>query len=294
MGHATAARSAAALVSTLVLSNAIPAPARAAEEDEAAKSRISGILQLDLSNAYYFRGILQERDGVVSQPWAELYLNLCQSETGPIRDLTVGAGVWNSLHDENTLAAQSPALVYETDWYPLVSVGLPWGLSLTTVYYFYTSPNGAFSTAQELNFKLAWDDSEALGRFALAPWVNFAIETHRTALGVRAGEGVQLGIAPTLYTLENEQLPIEISLPVELGLSIDDYYEKVDLSNNEGFGYFSWGLAARIPLGFLDASWGAWALGVTGKGYYFGDSLADVNQFDSLQSQGVGSLSLEF
>jgi hypothetical protein len=272
-----------------------PLGARAHDEAEGApESRISGILQLDLSNAYYFRGILQERDGVVAQPWAELYLSLFQSETGPIRDITVGAGVWASVHDENTLATHSPAPWYETDVYPLISLGLPGGISLTTIYYFYTSPNGAFSTEQELNFKLAWDDSETLGRFALAPWVNFAIETHRTALGDRAGEGVQLGISPTLFTLENDCFPLEVALPVELGLSIDDYYEKVDGSNNEGFGYLSWALAARLPLSFVPASYGSWAFTATGKGYYFGDSLADVNEFEHLQSQGIASLSLEF
>ena len=117
------------------------APARADDE-----SRLSGILQLDLTNAYFFRGILQERDGLIAQPWAELYVSLYSAEDGPIRDVTLGAGVWTSIHSEKTLAADSPESVYETDWYPLLSVGFAKGLNLTTTYYFYTSPNDAFNT----------------------------------------------------------------------------------------------------------------------------------------------------
>ena len=110
------------------------------------------------TNAYSPRHLT--RRGLIAQPWAELYVSLYSAEDGPIRDVTLGAGVWNSIHSEETLAADSPESVYETDWYPLLSVGFANGLTLTTTYYFYTSPNDAFDTIEELNFTLEWDDSE--------------------------------------------------------------------------------------------------------------------------------------
>ena len=61
------------------------------------------------------------------------------------------------------------------------------------------SPNAAFKNTQELNFKLAWDDSDTLGKWAVHPWINLAIETENTSFGPNSGEGVQLGklkIAP--------------------------------------------------------------------------------------------------
>jgi len=67
MRHATSLF--AVLLAALALSPV--APARADDE-----SRLSGILQLDLTNAYFFRGILNERDGLIAQPWAELYVSL--------------------------------------------------------------------------------------------------------------------------------------------------------------------------------------------------------------------------
>jgi hypothetical protein len=267
-------------------------PARA-EEDAGPFSRFSGSMGVDFTNAYIFRGILQEDDGFIAQPWAELDYNLYSSETGFLRDVTIGAGVWNSFHSEETLASSSPTWLYETDWYPVVYLGLPAGLTLTTYYYFYTSPNDAFKTAQELNFKLAWDDSEALGRFSMSPWVNLAIETHRTAFGPDEGVGLQMGVEPTLWSLEHERYPVSFTFPVELGLAIDDYYEDETGSEN-AFGYLSFGLKMSVPLAFVPKELGEWSFGLAVKGFYFSSDLAQVNDGHDWQPVVVGSLGVSF
>jgi hypothetical protein len=294
--HRTTVRTGRFLAATLALGLCVPAQAHEegeAEDEEEVGSRISGVMQIDFTNVYFFRGILNERDGFIAQPWAELYLNAFASDDGPIRDVTVGFGVWNSFHSEKTLATSSPSTLYETDWYPLLSVGLPYGLTWTTTYYFYTSPNGAFSTVEELNLKLAWDDSEVLGRWALAPWVNFAIETDRTSFGDREGVGVQLGVAPTLYELEDERFPVSFAFPVELGLTIDDYYEEAGRSEDT-FGYLSWGLVASLPLSFVPKSFGEWAVSLAGKGFYFSDALERANKGDELYPVVTASLGFSF
>jgi hypothetical protein len=171
----------------------LAAPAVAQEEDTA---RFSGIFQLDVTNAYFFRGILQEREGVVLQPWAELYMSLYSSEDGFLRDVTVGAGAWNSFHSERTLNRDQNQWWYELDVYPLISLGFAGGVNLLTVYYFYTSPNDAFTTAQEANFKLSWDDSEAFGAWSMQPWVNVAWEVVNTAFGPQEGYGLRPASRP--------------------------------------------------------------------------------------------------
>jgi hypothetical protein len=123
-------------------------------------------------------------------------------------------------------------------------MGFAGGVSLTTIYYFYTSPNDAFSTVQELNLKLAWDDSEAFGKFAVAPWVNVAIETNRTSFGPNEGVGLQMGIAPTLYATESESFTLK--LPAEIGLALDDYYENAGGGENT-FGMATWGSPRPFP-----------------------------------------------
>jgi hypothetical protein len=267
--------------------------AEAAAEPEGPFSRLSGSAQVDFTNAYYFRGILQERNGLVAQPWGELYYSLYASETGFIRDFSIGGGVWASFHTEETLAEHGPHSLYEVDWYPVLSVEFPNGVSLTTIYYFYTSPNGAFQRVDELNLKLAWDDSETFGRFALQPWINLAIETHRTSFGDDEGAGLQLGIAPTLYEFAHDSYPVTFTVPIEAGFAIDDYYEREDGSENH-FGYLSFGLSASVPLAFMPESAGAWTFTLTGKGLYFSNTLAEVNLGRSLYPVFTASLGVEF
>jgi len=292
MSYWTTTRIPVLFAATLALTIADIASAQQAAEEEDA-SRWSGAMQFDFTNAYFFRGILNERSDFIFQPWAELYLNLFASDDFPINDLTIGMGVWNSIHHDKTLAENSPSTFYETDWYPMISLGLPWDLSLTTTYYFYLSPNGAFDQVQELNFELAWDDSETLGRFAVAPWINFATETYNTSLGEDEGSGVQMGIEPTLFELDNDDFPLALTFPLEIGLSIVDYYEGDD-GSDETFGYFNWGATATLPLAFIDKSFGAWSFILSGKGFYFGDTLAEVNGDDDLYGVVMGSLGVEF
>jgi hypothetical protein len=272
---------------SIVLAIAAAAPALAEEE----ASRFSGVAQLDVTNAYFFRGILQEREGIILQPWTELYFNLYSSEDGFIRDVTIGGGVWTSWHSERTGHTQDPQWLYEADYYPLISMDFAGGVSLTTVYYFYTSPNKAFTTAQELNFKFSYDDSEALGAWAMAPWVNIAIETENTAFGPDLGTGVQLGVGPTLYAAEDETFTL--TMPVEVGLSVSDYYEGSN-GNNHPFGYASAGLLASIPLGFVPDGAGDWSVNLGAKYMFFGHILEDQNRGRSTYPVGTLSLAVAF
>lgn len=257
------------------LAAGLPAAASAQE------SRFSGVAQLDLTNAYYFRGILNEKDGLVAQPWGEIYANLYSSDDGLIRDVTAGFGVWLSIHSEETLAANGPESLYEADYYPLVSIDLAGGFNLLTIYYFYDSPNGAWGPAvQELNFKLSYDDSEWLG---LAPWINVATETYSTSLGGSSGTGIQFGIAPTFY----EGDAFSVSGSAEVGITLDDYYEGVDSEENT-FGYANLGVSVGVPI--TDT----WSASAGFKYFLFGDDLETVNGGDGGQAVGVVSLTAEF
>ena len=286
---------AAALALTLAPASALAAETEtaAAVEAEEDGSRISGIIQIDFTNAYFFRGIQNERDGFIAQPWGELYFNLFSADEGLIRDVTIGGGVWNSWHSEKTGREHGPGPLYETDWYPLFSVGFENDITATLIYYWYSSPNGAFDTVEELNLKLEWDDSEVLGRWALAPWVNLAIETHLTSFGPDKGEGVQLGIEPTLWELENDTYPLSFTVPAELGLAIDDYYEEDDGSEN-AFGYASVGLLASLPITAVPENFGAWTVSPGGKILFLSETLQDVNRGDHVYPVVTASLGVEF
>ncbi|HEY8123563.1 MAG TPA: hypothetical protein VII78_19740 [Myxococcota bacterium] len=251
---------------------AIAAPGAASAE-----SRFSGTLQLDVTNAYIFRGIMNEKKGFIAQPWGEAYFNIYSSEDGFIRDITAGVGFWLSIHSEETLATNGPQSIYEADYYPLVSIDLAGGFNLLTTYYFYDSPNGAWDEAvQELNFKLSYDDEESLG---LAPWINIAVETFSTSLGSNSGTGIQVGVAPTFY--ENDHFSVDGS--AELGFSVGDYYEGVG-PDEDTFGYANLGIGLGIPIS------DTFSATVGFKYFLFGNDLQVVNGGHG--SHGVGTVSL--
>ena len=266
---------------------ALAAPAVAQEEEA---SPFSGMIQLDITNAYFFRGILQEREGVQIQPWMELYANLFSSDDGLVRDVTIGGGIWNSFQSERTGATSNNSWWYEADYYPLVSVDFAGGVSALFVYYWYDSPSDAFGIVQEANLKLMWDDSE-VSPFPVAPWVNLAVETSRTSFGPDSGVGLQAGIAPTLYAAEDESFTL--TAPAEIGLAIDDYYENAGGGENT-FGYGSVGLAMSIPLTFVPEGAGAWSVGLSGKYLFLSSTLENVNRGRSTYPVGVASLSVAF
>jgi hypothetical protein len=123
--------------------------ARAHEEGEGPnQGRLSLTLNNDFTTAYFFRGVLNERDGFIWQPSLDLSLNVFEGE-GALTSVDIGFGIWNSVHSKETLAeGVGPEVLYETDYYP--SISLTWAEVFETslTYYWYTSPNGAFGTVE--------------------------------------------------------------------------------------------------------------------------------------------------
>ncbi len=254
--------------------------------------RFGGSAGVDFTNAYFYRGIYQERDGGIIQPAIEFTYNLHSSEDGALQDVTASIGGWWSFHSERTGAMQDPSWLYEGDYYAGLSFGFDGGITAGASYTFLTSPNDAFSTTQELNLSLAWDDSDALGAWSMQPWANLTIETNRTAFGPDEGFGLQLGVEPTLYTAENDCFTL--TLPAQLGLALDDYYES-DSGGENTLGFGTVGLAASMPLNFMPEGAGDWSLGVSGTYYhFFSSALEEANRDDNSYLVGMLSIGVDF
>jgi hypothetical protein len=96
-----------------------------------------------------------------------------------------------------------------------------------------------------------------------------------------------------LWASESENCPLSITLPVGLGLSIDNYYEEPGRSN-DNCGSLQFGLSVGMDLPFIPEDVGTWNLSVTGNGYYLGQSLKRANSDDQLQPQVIGSLNISY
>ena len=238
----------------------------------------------DFSHAYFFRGIVQERSGFIAQPYMDMTFSLFEGTEG-LNSVTFTIGQWNSLHtgpSGNDGPATNVGAWYESDFYAGFAFGIDnWDFGLT--YTAYLSPNATFGTVKEVALSLAVDDSVVLGGFTLSPHVLMAIEVGGQADG-GAGEGVyfELGVEPGLSL---DRIPVSLSFPVAVGVSLSDYYEGTS-GNDDTLGYVALGLVASMPLR-IPESYGTWEISGGVHLLSLRDVLTAFNGGDGFQAVGT-------
>lgn len=264
-----------------------------AEPAKPNQSKLTLSAGIDFTTAYFFRGILQERNGFIMQPYATLGFSLYEGD-GLIRSWGASVNTWNSFQTDKTLASGSgPGNWYESDINVATSVGLAGGLTMGGTYTAYTYPNGAYPTVQELSLGLGFNDTEWLGAFALQPSLLFAFEVDNTALGANEGVYMQIGAKPSYTLFSDAKYPLTLGLPLNVGLSLSDYYEGPD-GKDETFGFFQFGLVGSIPLAFIPPTYGSWAAAAEIDVYVLGDNLSAYNFDDDVYPVGRLGLSMAF
>ena len=238
----------------------------------------------DFLNQYMFRGIRQNSTEIAMWPWADLGI-AAYSGDGGLKSVSFNVGTWNSLHTGDTGSdGASGKLWYESDFYATLGLGFGGGVTFSTTYTAYTSPNVSFSTVKEVMFKLGVDDTPQLGKFSVKPYVLIAQEFSDEADGLTNGQAdagpqggagtyLEFGGAPG-YAFPKGS----IAVPIKVGLSLNDYYQ-LDGEDNK-FGFFSIAGIVTVPLGGT-TKFGAWnvhggveyqALGTTTEYFNGGDS----------------------
>lgn len=289
-------RRAAGLLAPFAVALMLSAPAIADDEDHAASDKSEeavaadedaddpnlGALSITFDNsfttAYMFRGIMNERDGLIWQPSVELSLNVFEAEDGVLQSVDLGVGTWISFHTEETFGDDE---MYEVDYYPSLSFTWAGGITTGVTYYWYTSPNDAFETVEEVAVDLSYDDSELLGAFALNPTATFAFETRRSSFG-GTGKGAvfELGLEPAvdveLPCEKGGEYPISLTFPFKMGLSMDDYYKNGPDENT--FGYARIGFHAGVPIACIPPRFGDWSVTNGFDLYFLGDSVHEYTR----------------
>lgn len=252
------------------------------------KSIFSGDLGVNFVSEYISRGVMQENQGLIAQPYADLYVSLYEG-TDFINKVQLNLGVWSSFHDKHTGAgAVGPkhrTAWYEFDYTPGIAVTFAKDFTLTTSYFEFDSPNNAFDAARSINFNLAYDDSSLLGAFALKPHVAYL----RTLQGIPAsgvsgkGNYYEVGIAPALPAFG----PVTVTIPVNAGFGSNDFY-----ASNKGFGFISAGVNASVALGFIPSGFGTWAANAGVSYVRLNDTNAELATVDKdrvVWQAGVGA-----
>ena len=256
-------------------------------KEQVKESCITGDLGVTFVSEYISRGLVQVNQGVIAQPYLDLYFKLYEG-TGFINKVVLNVGLWSSIHSHvEPVGNQSTVRNwYEFDYTPGVAVTFAKNFTFTASYFEFDSPASAFDTARSLNFNLAYDDTDLLGKFALHPHVTYLREL--TAPGTAGlgpnGNYYEIGLAPS-YTAG----PVTLTVPLTVGLGDDNFYL------GDTYGYFSAGLQASIPISFIPDCYGKWTFSGGYTWYNLGSSATDVTAAGR-RSQNVfqGSVGLTF
>jgi len=287
---------AAALTTT---SDLMAQDADSTKEEESVGSAFSVSLGVDYTTHYFFRGILQEDQDSIIQPYAELGVELYSGD-GALTSLGAFLGVWNSFHGGPTGddgPTVDPESWYETDIYAGLTATFWDVLSISLTHTWYVSPNDSFPTVEEFAFSVGYDDSghwDDISWFnGFAPSVTMAFEHENQADGgMNLGTYLELGIEPSFVLSDSEDYPITLGVPMTLGLSADDYYEGgASGSNDETFGFLDVGLTLGMPLAFVPKKFGEWEVSAGVHFLFLGETTEAINigeDFEVYAGVGLG------
>lgn len=270
----------AAAVAGLVTGGLTLNTAKAEEGPNSGAVSVSG--GFDIVSEYWFRGIPQEDQGFLIQPYLDVAFDLAPLGA---EGVSLYFGTWGSVHENDTPGVAGGNSWFEQDLYTGISVDLPYNLSADLSYIILYGPAFGGIFAEEIDFSLAWDDSGMWGdgfmASGLQPYVTFAFETDGGSDGFgnnvtpapltpvdtgSLGIYLELGIEPSWTLIESEDYPVTFSMPITVGFGLDDYYEYVDGAalapgavEDESFGFFSIGFMFSTPLSFVPAEYGSWS-----------------------------------
>ena len=230
---------------------------------------ITGDLGVNITNEFINgRAIVLADRGVSAQPYLDLYFKLYEG-TGFIDKITFNLGLWSDISEQTIRPNSSVRNWEEFDWTTGFTVTFAKNFSATLSYFEFDSPNGTFNTPRSINFNLAYDDTDALGAFALHP--HFTVLAELPAPG-QAGIGpggwyYEPGIAPSYTFAKGTAYPVTFSVPAKVGLGNERLYV------GETFGYVSVGANLAVPLAFIPSCYGVWTFSGGYNWYYVDKNL---------------------
>ncbi len=270
------------------------------QETEEAKG-ISLSAGIDFTSQFLYRGLFNEDQGFITQPYLELYVHLYKQEKGFLSSVDFLVGTWGSFHSGNPTGTGSdittdPKAWYEQDFYLGLNFTFLDRILFNTTYYIFSSPNDTFSTIQEIDFKIGFNDEGLLGEnFTLSPYIFFAFELNNSLDGRREGVYMEIGVTPSYCWQMSEKYDLTLALPMKIGFSLDNYYD-FGTKDDDSFGFADFGISASIPLAFIPVRYGEWRMTAKCNFVLLDGNIATYNlpKNDDLEIIGTLGLSMSY
>ena len=235
------------------------------------ESCITGDIGIDVVSNYISKGVVLQNQGLILQPYADLHFRIYKG-AGALTSVTADLGVWNSFQANRVPA--TPRVAQTTrNWFEFdFQTGLTFNfdkLSLGGYFKTYESPASAFPNTYTVGINVAYDDSAALGAFALHPYALVELELEKStgnSVNGSRGQYYEIGIAPG-----HTWGALTMSLPLKAGFGSGGFYR-----GNRGFGFISVGARADYALNFVPACLGKWSVNAGASYYRLGGSNSQV------------------
>jgi hypothetical protein len=251
------------------------------------KNAMTFVGGLDFTTAFYFRGILQENQELIMQPWWNVTASGIYDGGSLIENLDIGVQNWNSIQFAGVGIGGESNIWFRSDLSILFAMDMSDTWHVTASYNWYASPNNSFKTIREVMFDISYDDDNGLNPSAV---IAIELDGGGTADGINpSGTFLGLGITP-----ETQSGDFDLTFPMRIGLSLGDYFQDQDTQEDDPFGYAEAGVEARKPIDLLGSSYGDWELRLGFHVIYLGDAMAKLNSDLTYDFFGFAGLAFTF
>lgn len=195
-------------------------------------------------------------------------------------NLSFNIGTWADIN--NNTADSLGGDIQEVDYWGGVSYKFGPAVAGLT----YQRWNYASDVEEIVDVNLGFDDSAYLGKFALNPGLIWHIRTSGNN-AQETGSAIVVSIAPRVEFLEKK---LSLTFPAGVAFFTTDDFQGGDES---GYAYSYLGASLGVPISFIPAAYGSWALNFDVTGYFTESDAIPNNPEENFATGSVG-LTLSF
>ncbi|WP_233130223.1 hypothetical protein [Synechococcus sp. 1G10] len=213
-------------------------------------SPFSGTVQLDVRSRYIPYGIVIQGEGVTIQQFVNLRYSIYEG-TDFLNNITVFGTAWGDFSTNKNLS--SPTSPYrnftELDLIAGASFTIAKRYNLAISYTELFSPASAFGDGRYMKAQLVYDDTNyTRNSISFRPQVSVVYELPGQPIGLAPNAWlIEPGFTPNYTFARQTQSPINVSLPMRIGLGPQFY-------NGSTYGFFSVGPQMTMRIPFLSSA----------------------------------------
>jgi hypothetical protein len=272
-------------------------------EPEAQSAKLNLLLNVEFADKYVTpRGQVVRDNGLSIQPLMLAFINLYEGK-GFIENFKIFGGLWADYGTEGVSEHPPFGSIPKTRYTEIdpilgLSVGFGKVATLSVTYSAFVEQILDIGTSQNLEVKLAVDDTKLLGPFALHPYFLFWQELQGKSTAARVPYAVfgpspftgsktppdegyyfEIGVNPG-YTFK-ALADLKIEFPCRVLLPSDDFYGNF-YDSTSTVGLYEVGVKTSLPLNFMPKGYGHWSIHAGYKYMNFVDeNLEGMNQFNA-------------